>query len=301
MKKSYLIILAFLFCLNTNFSLAQESFKDQGLAAIQNENWTEALSLFTKHLSTNPDDATSWYYKGFLQIKTKDYKSAIPNLEKAKAKGYTPVFVADFNLAKCHAHLGDKEKALAAIEAAGNNGFSYIKRLEDEEFKALQSDPKFKEIKENIVSNLYPCMKSDKARRFDFWIGEWDVFANGRKVGDSEITMAKGGCAIHESYTTAGAYAGQSINYYDPVDKKWKQNWVGSSGDVGIYVETDKYEGSIQFLAKVMNGKGEMLLRRMTFTYNEDDTVRQYIEDSADDGKSWKASFDGIYKRKKTE
>jgi len=117
-------------------------------------------------------------------------------------------------------------------------------------------------------------------------------------VGESIITLAKGGCAIHESYTTLGPYSGQSINYYDPLEKKWKQNWVGNSGDVGIYEETDSGKGNLQFIAKQLLPEG-VVTRKMTFYYNEkEDSVRQLIEDSKDEGKTFAPVFDGLYKRR---
>jgi len=146
----------------------------------------------------------------------------------------------------------------------------------------------------------FPCLDSEVRRQFDFWLGEWDVFVGEKQVGESSITMAQGGCAIHESYTTAGNYAGQSINFYDPIAKKWKQSWVGSAGDVGNYEETDSGEGDMQFQTRQLTAKGVIVLRKMTFTYNsKEDTVRQLLEDSTDEGETWKTVFDGLYKRKK--
>ncbi|MBK6622982.1 MAG: hypothetical protein IPG32_19740 [Saprospirales bacterium] len=83
--------------------------------------------------------------------------------------------------------------------------------------------------------------------------------------------------------------------------KKWRQNWVGSSGDVGIYEETDsRTKGSMQFIARQMDARGAIQLNRMTFTYDPNaDTVRQFIESSGDEGQTWTPSFDGLYKRKK--
>lgn len=148
-------------------------------------------------------------------------------------------------------------------------------------------------------AQAYPCLDSEVRRKFDFWLGEWNVYVAGKLVGESSITLAKGGCAIHESFTTPGPYAGQSINYYDPLAKKWRQNWVGSAGDVGIYEETDSGEGNIQFQARQLRRDGSIVLRKMTFYYDPDqDTVRQLIEDSTDEGVTWTAGFDGFYKRK---
>lgn len=149
-------------------------------------------------------------------------------------------------------------------------------------------------------ANQYPCENDAKYRHFDFWLGEWDVYVNGNKVGGNSITKAVGGCAIHEDYTTAQGYAGQSINYYDPIDKKWHQHWVGSTQDVYNYLEVDKKEGMLQFESPFWNPQNDQIsTSRLTFTLNEDGTVRQLFETSTDKGKTWTTGFDGLYKRKK--
>jgi len=37
-----------------------------------------------------------------------------------------------------------------------------------------------------------PCESIPQYKQFDFWIGEWDVTAEGRKVGDSSIQRFSG-------------------------------------------------------------------------------------------------------------
>ncbi len=153
-------------------------------------------------------------------------------------------------------------------------------------------------VAQNSNSNPYPCENDPKYRHFDFWLGEWDVFVNGNKVGDNSITKAVGGCAIHESYTTQQGYAGQSINFYDPIDKKWHQHWVGSGQDVYNYLEVDKSEGMLQFESPFWNPQnGQVSISRLTFTLNEDGSVRQLFQTSTDEGKTWTAGFDGLYKK----
>ena len=102
-------------------------------------------------------------------------------------------------------------------------------------------------------------------------------------------------------YITARNYAGQSINFYSPTDKKWYQHWVGSSGHVYNYVETKREEGLLQFESDYLTSKGNIVISRLTFTLNDDGTIRQLFESSSDDGETWTPAFDGLYKRKKTD
>lgn len=143
-----------------------------------------------------------------------------------------------------------------------------------------------------------PCESDSNYRHFDFWIGEWEVYARGKKAGVNSITLAEGGCALHESYTTPTGYSGQSINYYSRKDQKWHQVWVDSNGGVLEYVETDRGPGMLQFECEYLNRNGELLRSRLTFTANADGTVRQLFEDSKDEGKTWTPGFDGLYQPK---
>ncbi|UII20403.1 hypothetical protein [Fulvivirga ligni] len=144
-----------------------------------------------------------------------------------------------------------------------------------------------------------PCEKDSIYHHFNFWLGEWSVYSNDKQVGTNIVTKAKGGCAIHENYTTPGQYCGQSINYYNPLDKKWHQSWVGSAGDVMEFTEVAKSPSMLQFECERMKPDGQTYLSRMTFSQNEDGSVRQLIENSFDNRESWKVGFDGLYKKKK--
>src|SRR5262249_3852560 len=85
-------------------------------------------------------------------------------------------------------------------------------------------------------------------RQFDFWIGEWDVFApnGGPKVGESSVTSAESGCLIIERWSGAKGGKGQSYNLYDAGQKKWRQLWVSPT-------EQTDYAGAL-------DAKGAMVL-----------------------------------------
>lgn len=141
--------------------------------------------------------------------------------------------------------------------------------------------------------------QADEFRHFDFWIGDWDVMvADGKKAGDNSIKPIHGGCALQESYQSAGGYRGQSFNIYDATRQLWHQTWVDNTGLL-LTIEGGLRDGSM-----VMTGtrarqtpQGEVL-DRISWTPNEDGTVRQVWEVSADEGGSWRVIFDGTYRRK---
>ena len=287
-----------MFLLGTTLAWAQKH-KEAALDHYNNQRWEEAISSYQKYLKKNDGDSSDWYNLAVSQSKMMKYEEAIPNYRKALEKNFNAQFIY-WNISKSYGIMGDENKMFKTLNEGANNGLATFALLQSDTTFALYADKQeFKDVLKKVELNAYPCLSGKNYRHFDFWIGEWDVMVNGNKVGDNSITMAKGGCAIHENYTTTRNYAGQSINFYDPIDKKWHQHWVGSSGDTYNYLETKREEGLLQFESKFMNGSGQISLSRLTFTLNEDGTARQLFESSTDDGKTWTPAFDGLYKRKK--
>ena len=53
-----------------------------------------------------------------------------------------------------------------------------------------------------------PC-SNPVYRRFDFWIGEWEAFGvNGKKAGDSKISVILDSCIILEEWTSSNITQG---------------------------------------------------------------------------------------------
>lgn len=142
------------------------------------------------------------------------------------------------------------------------------------------------------------CSDPVKSHQFDFWEGEWEVYANGQLAGHNSITRIGGGCVLNENWTGAQGSAGTSLNYYDPSTGQWHQFWVWKNGTT-----LPKLSGGLEGKSMVLKGtqktkQGEVL-HKIAWTPNDDGTVRQLWEVSRDGGKTWQTSFDGLYKRSK--
>lgn len=290
--------LTILLCVPLSFGIAQ-TLKQKADSLYKIKEWKAALVFYAKHLKNNDQDSSSWYNSGICHYQLEEHTLAIEQLNMAIKTNYNHS-LASFNIAKSYLSQSQSDKALKVLEAGAKKGLPFYTQLSsDPIFDPIRSNELFAKILRSVELNAYPCLSNEDMRLFDFWLGEWDVYFQGNKVGENSITMAKGGCAIHESYTTARNYAGQSINYYDPIDKKWHQHWVGSGGDVFNYLETERSPGRLQFLSEFMNPNGQITLSRLTFTLNEDGSVNQLFENSSDDGKTWSSGFDGHYVKKK--
>ena len=142
-----------------------------------------------------------------------------------------------------------------------------------------------------------PACTAPEHRQFDFWIGDWDVSINGRKVGENRITLEEGGCLIHEHWKAVqGGGTGQSFNFFDRTDGKWHQVWVSSTGTV-LDLAGDFRDGKLAFKGVTRPPNGAEVLHELTFSLNPDSTVRQHWQTSADSGKTWQVIWDGLYRR----
>lgn len=275
--------------------LSAQDLKKQADEQFNQQNWQAAAKMYRQHLAANEKDSAAWYRLALSTLSSGEPQKSLELFDKALETNFFPAY-AHFSRARAFVRLEDERSMYAALRSAVGSGFSDFNRLRDEEeFAAFQEEENFLELIAAAKANAYPCLADEKRRHFDFWIGEWDVYVNGKKVGENNITLANGGCALHERYTTPGTYTGQSINYYDPMDEKWHQLWVSSDGGVLDYVEVDKDVGMLQFQCDYMNRQGQVVKSRLTFTANEDGTVRQFFENSPD-GKAWTPGFDGLYK-----
>jgi hypothetical protein len=140
-----------------------------------------------------------------------------------------------------------------------------------------------------------PC-DAPEYRQFDFWIGDWNVSANGQAAGTNSIRRIHGGCALEENWQGAGAggISGSSFNIYDRAAAKWHQTWVDASGTL-LQLDGGMVDGNMVLQGSRPAQNGATALHRISWTPNEDGSVRQLWETSLDDGASWSALFDGLY------
>jgi hypothetical protein len=159
----------------------------------------------------------------------------------------------------------------------------------------------------NAQKGKLPC-SNPVYRQFDFWIGEWEAFGlNGKKAGDSKISLILDSCIIFEEWTSASLqqglrYAGKSFNTYNASTKQWQQTWVDNVGGTNEYMQ-GKFENNqiIYSSTPFKFSKDTMAIRKMTFTNLSADKLRQHGEISKDNGKTWSTEYDLEYRRRKPE
>lgn len=142
-----------------------------------------------------------------------------------------------------------------------------------------------------------PCC-TENHRAFDFWVGEWEVRNTGDSlVGTNTIRKLETNCVLQENWKSATTNStGTSTNFYNSTTGQWEQLWVDNSGfhlklkgnrkDNQMILSSDEYIGS--------DGKGT--IHRITWTANEDGTVRQLWETLTNDEVT-SIAFDGLYRK----
>lgn len=154
---------------------------------------------------------------------------------------------------------------------------------------------------EPAPGSRFPCEEQDKFREFDFWIGEWDVHtADGRLAGRNVIESAHRGCVLIERWTGAGGSTGTSMNYFDAAADEWVQLWTDAGGSQitirgGLTPAGMRLEGQIHYVSN-----GTTAPFRGLWTAQPDGRVRQFFEQSSDDGETWEPWFEGYYSRSET-
>lgn len=144
-----------------------------------------------------------------------------------------------------------------------------------------------------------PCADPEN-RQFDFWVGEWEVSnPAGKVVGSSTITNTLGGCVIQESWVGNGGYTGQSFNTYNSETKTWHQHWVDNTG-LSTTMDGKFQDGKMILKTAVKQTPSGPKITRITWEKIDNDHVRQHVEGSTDDGKTWSTEFDGRYARRKS-
>ncbi|EAQ99961.1 hypothetical protein [Maribacter sp. HTCC2170] len=140
------------------------------------------------------------------------------------------------------------------------------------------------------------CSENHKA--FDFWIGSWDVVnPDGSAAGKSTIVKSEGDCVVRENWVSAkDGYTGTSTNFYNKVAEEWEQLWVDNSGAHLKLKGNRKKNQMILSSTEVKNKSGVLIKNRITWTSNDDGTVRQLWE-ITHEGKVISVAFDGLYKK----
>jgi hypothetical protein len=142
-----------------------------------------------------------------------------------------------------------------------------------------------------------PCCTADH-KAFDFWVGNWEVTdANGQEAGQNTIEKVLDSCILKENWTSSNPnFKGSSTNFYNSSTKQWEQLWIDNSGShLKLYGNRTDNQ-MILSSDPVTRPDGKEYIDRVTWTLNEDGSVRQLWEVIQGDSVT-NVAFDGLYRR----
>lgn len=220
-------------------------------------------------------------------------------LDKASGYGLSAV-QAGIERARILVAGDDPDAATKELRKVFAAGFTSVGVLtNDASINSMAGYPDYDELIAEMSVQAFPCEHQESFRDFDFWIGEWDVhLANGTFAGSNVIKAAERGCVLTEQWTGASGGTGMSINYLDKASGEWVQVWNAAGGFQiiirgGMTDDGMALEGYIHYVAN-----GTTAPFRGLWTPLPDGRVRQYFEQSNDDGETWVPWFEGFYSRK---
>jgi tetratricopeptide (TPR) repeat protein len=279
------------------------AIKSEADKAYTTQDWKSAAELYGQLTKTEPQSGFAWFRLGNALRRSQQYPEALAALEKAKALGFQPP-VTQGMIAGVYSASGETDKALTIIEQVAQSAVLPNLFEQDAAFEKLRSNPRYQAAITQMKVNAAPCKFPDKNpeyRQFDFWLGEWDVYGQGgAKAGSSKIDLILGDCVVLENWTGGAGGEGKSFNKYSPEFKRWEQYWVDAQGSTTFF--HGKLEGkNMVYYAETPQPDGSVLKRRLTFFNLGSDKVRQFSQQTKDDGKSWQTEYDLIYIRKNSQ
>ncbi|MEI2719440.1 MAG: tetratricopeptide repeat protein [Gemmatimonadales bacterium] len=258
-------------------------------------NPAEAERLYRQVAQSDSTLLRAWYGVGNAAVAQQRIAEAAEAFERAAVGGR--LIAAVYNAGAMHSRLGHVDQAFVWLERAVTAGLVQPSQYaSDPDLAAVRADPRFAGLMQRVQATFAPCESDPDARRFDFWVGEWDVSPSGAPTvaaGRSSVQRVSGGCALLENWTASNGSVGKSLNAFNKATGQWQQYWVGQGGGVVEFRES-RWDGPTLVLRTV----GGTPWQRLSFTPIDSNTVRQFGETSSDSGKTWQVGYDFRYRRR---
>lgn len=294
MKHSIMKVLTGILVTSMLFSQTNVDTRISQAQKLESEKqFKKAFKLYEKIHKDDPENNGITYKLATMAYSAKDFKKAVKYYEKLAPNGNPTVL---YNLACSLAMQGKNKKALSALETAVEKGFNQLTLMKtDPDLTSIRDSEAFQAIAKSVKSiENYP-----EAQRFDFWVGEWNVYGlNDARVGESTIEKILSGNVILENWSGGSGYSGKSFNHYHIDSGKWVQYWVDqSSSRIFFEGNFDSDQNALVYFERLEPGS-EKPMRRLTFFDVAPDSVRQFSQLSSDGGENWTVEYDFMYVRK---
>jgi tetratricopeptide (TPR) repeat protein len=134
-------------CRADNGPINQLDQLDQAVNLINEKKWPEAAEAWGKVAAMNPQLGRAWNNLARAHFQAGNYRKAIPAYAKMVELRSGYPFNAAYNVACCHARLGEKDQALEWLQKALDLGFRSLRQIrEDDDLSSLRGDPRFQKM-----------------------------------------------------------------------------------------------------------------------------------------------------------
>jgi hypothetical protein len=244
-------------------------------------------------------NGAAWFDKAVVLRESGRLDEAYAALTKADALEFSPVRIG-LERARLHVLSGTDAAAVAELTAIADAGFTAVGFIvNDPILKGLEGNSGFDAVVSTMSVKAYPCEHDEAFRAFDFWIGDWNVHGPaGSFAGSNTIERAERGCVLVENWTSVGGGTGMSINYLDKATGEWVQVWNAEGGSQ-IHIRGGMTDDGMLLVGTLHDVASNTTSPfRGLWTPLPDGRVRQFFEQSGDNGKTWSTWFEGFYTRK---
>jgi hypothetical protein len=271
-------------------------------SAVADESAFDALAEYALLDKAASTDGRAWFALAGNARAAGDLDTASRALERAAGNGMSPIRIG-VEKSRILVSGGNSAAAIEELDALLASGFTSVGIItSDPVLASMEGQAAYDDLVHRMSVQAYPCQYDKKFSEFDYWVGEWDVHvASGQLVGHNLVEVEQKGCVIVENWTNSGGGRGMSINYVDKITDEWVQVWNAEGGSQ-INVRgglTDEGMALVGTLHTVSNGATVPF--RALFTLLSDGRVRQFFEQSNDDGATWVPWFEGFYTRVDSE
>lgn len=287
-------------------------------ALLQQQDWQAASVAYARIVIDQPENGQAWQLLGYSLHANGDLDRALRVHQKAATfPAVRPV--ALYNVACVHSLQGRTDEAFDYLRQAMAAGFNDPNQYgSDPDLRSLHSDPRWEElgrklrgeemeevVEEPIVKDVEVVDAGAKKKRgqalslagmpaekrFDFWIGEWDVYLGDEKVTEWSVKKELEGKVIRQT----GPYSMTVVNF-EPNSKKWHMTWMSTEG------HHDVLTGGLEGEALVMHQKVVREAPGSIGRWILSDVHKNYFSAdwqlSADKGKTWSSESQMTFWRK---
>ena len=272
-------------------------------AMLRDSNFVAAVQAYAALTTREPANPSHWSGLGRAEHALGHYDRS----ERAFLKAFdlyptTPPRMRRltwYNIAAARARLGNADGAFVALDSISMLPWVTPQLLDgDPDMASLMPDPRMTRLKARLALASSPCDTMPKAREFDFWIGDWNVYApGGQLAGTNSIQKVSNGCALLENWAAnGGGGTGKSLNFYNATAGYWQQTWIGAAGGPVEFREGVLKDNTLSFVTRA-NAPGNPVTSRLSFTNLGPNRVRQHAEATTDNGATWTTTYDFQYLR----